>query len=63
MRLVESSPTGTIGQETDPLRFPGSIGAEELTIATNQNRHRILSRIRSPGEWPRRLIESLHLPD
>jgi hypothetical protein len=47
MRLVESSPTGTIGQETVPLRFPGSIGAEELTIATNQYRHRILRRIRS----------------
>ena len=36
MRFVEKSPTGTIGQETVPLRFPGSIGAEELTIMTNQ---------------------------
>jgi hypothetical protein len=36
MRFVEKSPTGPIGQETIPLRFPGSIGAEELTIMTNQ---------------------------
>lgn len=62
MRLVAKPPAGSIAQETVPLRFPGSIGAEELTIATNQYRHRILSRIRPPGEWPIRLIESLHVP-
>lgn len=49
MRSVESSPTGTIGWETVPLRCAGSTGAEELTIVANQYRHHILRRIGCTG--------------